>query len=167
MKIELKKFQFFERMSEETNAFVADVYIDGKNVGNARNDGQGGSTYYQYNSGLRSNVEAMEKAEKFCLSLPPIKYDTFEIPMNLEHFIDDLVTAEIKKKDQKKFEKKMEKAILFGVPNGRSYAEVKFKIPLAQIPKEKLQGYVDKYKKEFKEGEKFLNTNFEKLGIKI
>lgn len=45
MKIELKNFQFFERMSEETNAFVADVYVNGVKVAYAKNDGRGGETY--------------------------------------------------------------------------------------------------------------------------
>ncbi len=164
MKIELKKFQFFERMSEETNAFVADVYADGVRIASAKNDGHGGETFYypdQKNGGM------LKKAEEYCKSLPPIKYGTFEMDMNLANFIDDLVTAELKKKDQKKLEKKMEKAIMWGVPKGMRYYEVKFKIPLAQIPLAQLQGYVDKYKKEFKEGEKFLNTNLESLGIKI
>ncbi|GIV43910.1 MAG: hypothetical protein KatS3mg035_1033 [Bacteroidia bacterium] len=64
-------------------------------------------------------------------------------------------------------EKKMEKAIMWGIPNGHSYTQVTFKIPLAQIPKLQLQALVNKYKSQFKEGEKFINTNLESLGIKI
>lgn len=170
MKIELKKFQFFERMSEETNAFVADVYVNGKKVAYAKNDGHGGDTYYHP---YATDNALLRKAEEYCLSLPPIKYpaehgmEAFEIKMNLTHFIDDLVTAEIKKKDQKKMEKKMEKAIMWGVPNGYRYTQVAFKVPLAQIPRPQLQMYVNKYKSQFKEGEQFLNTNLESLGIKI
>lgn len=171
MKIELKKLKIAEHMSEETTAFTAEIYVNGKHAGYAKNDGRGGCTDYRsYDDEGRLLIRA---AEKHCETLPDQKYDMgggrdpFVMKMNLENFIDQLIEDELKKKDQKKFEKKMEKAILFGVPNGRSYAEVKFKIPLAQIPKEKLQGYVDKYKKDFKKGEKFLNTNFEKLGIKI
>jgi hypothetical protein len=44
---------------------------------------------------------------------------------------------------------------------------VKFKVPLAKVPTTRLQEIVDKYKKEFKSGDKFLNTNLEGLGIKL
>ncbi len=56
---------------------------------------------------------------------------------------------------------------MWGVPNGSSYAYINFKQPLANLPKDKLQNYVNQYKLKLKKGEVFLNTNFEKLGIKI
>lgn len=166
MKIELKKFQFFERMSEETYAFVSDVYVDGVKAGFAKNDGIGGETYIHCYEG---KGELIKKAEAFCKSLPPIvsKEFDFSYDMNLENFIDDLVCEELEKKEQKKMEKKMEKTIMWGVPNGHSYKQVPFKVSLDKIPLLQLQGFVDKYKKEFKEGEQFLNTNLEKLGVKI
>lgn len=169
MKIELKKFQFFERMSEETNAFVSDVYANGVLIAHAKNDGHGGETYYYPAS---NNNGALKKAEEFCKSLPPIVYDgiggkPFEIKMNLINFIDELVTAELKNKEKKRMEKQMEKSIMWGVPNGFRYQQVKFKVPLSQIPLAQLQTYINKYKMEFKKGEVFLNTNLEKLGIKL
>ena len=90
-----------------------------------------------------------------------------ELAQSLESVIDDLVTAELEKKEQKKLEKKMVDAILWGKPNGHSYTQVKFKIPLSKIPLMQLQGVVNKYKTELKEGEQFLNTNLEELGIKL
>lgn len=44
MKIELKAFQPAANMSQETLAFTASVYVDGKRVGEAFNEGTGGST---------------------------------------------------------------------------------------------------------------------------
>lgn len=44
MKVELKRLQIYERMSEETTAFNADVWIDGKKAGIAKNAGHGGNT---------------------------------------------------------------------------------------------------------------------------
>jgi hypothetical protein len=168
MKIELKKIKISEHLSEETTAFTADIFVDGKEAGYARNTGQGGCTDYNAYEGKRSLLEA---AEKHCLSLPPIKYEgafgPSEIKMNMEHFIDELVEAELKKKDQKKLEKKMINTVMWGVPQGHSYTQVKFKVPLAQIPTAQLQGYIDKYKKEFGKGEQFLNTNLETIGIKL
>jgi len=46
MKIELKRITYNARLSEETPAFAADVYVDGKKVGEARNDGHGGCNAY-------------------------------------------------------------------------------------------------------------------------
>jgi hypothetical protein len=181
MKIELKNVKINLTFSEETTMFMADLFINGVLAGEANNDGRGGCTFYSvrtYDAKKRTflsdsekerNKELLKQAEAYCLSLPKVRveeYD-FEFDMNLEHFIDDLVEAELKKKEQKKFEKKMIDTILWGIPNGHSYIQVKFKVPLAQIPTTRLQEVVDKYKKELKEGEVFLNTNLESLGIKL
>lgn len=168
MKIELKNVKINLAFSEETTMFKADVYVNGKKVAYAHNDGRGGCTFYNNYEGMR---DLLKEAEKFCESLPPTKHswenEDFEFPMNLESFIDNLVEEEIQKKEQKKLEKKMEASIMWGKPNGHSYIQVKFKVPLAKIPLAQLQGFVDKYKKEFKAGDVFLNTNLEKLGVKI
>jgi len=44
MKIELKNVHYSERLSEDTYAFVADVWVDGKKAGTATNRGTGGDT---------------------------------------------------------------------------------------------------------------------------
>ena len=41
MKIELRRFTTNARLSQETTAFAADVWVDGKKVGYAENDGHG------------------------------------------------------------------------------------------------------------------------------
>lgn len=166
MKIELKSIKINLTFSEETTMFKADVFVDGVKTAYAENDGRGGCTYYSPYEGKR---ELLKKAEDFCLSLPPKyveEYD-FQYNMNLENFIDDLVTEELKKKEKKQLEKKMVNTIMWGKPNGFSYTQVKFKVPLSKIPTAQLQAYIDKYKKEFKEGHEFLNTNLEELGIKL
>jgi hypothetical protein len=172
MKIELKKLKISEHLSEETTAFTAEIHVNGMNVGYARNTGQGGPTDYHHNPEPECRA-LMQRAEAFCLALPVKKYDMgggrdpFVMKMNMEHFIDELVEDELKKKDQKKLEKKMINTVMWGVPNGHAYTQVKFKVPLAQIPTAQLQGYIEKYKKDFEKGEQFLNTNLDKLGIKI
>lgn len=166
MKIELKNIKINLTFSEETTMFMADVYVNGNKTAYANNDGRGGCTDYSPYEGKK---ELLKQAEEFCLSLPPIhseEYD-FEYDMNLEHFIDNLIEDELKKKEQKKLEKKMLDTIMWGKPNGYSYTQVKFKVPLAKVPTTRLQEIVDKYKKEFKEGDEFLNTNLEGLGIKL
>jgi hypothetical protein len=170
MKIELKKLKIAEHMSEETTAFTADIYVNGKQAGYAKNDGHGGCTFYHSYEGKRSLIEA---AEKHCLGLPAQKFDMgggrdpFVMKMNLENFIDQLVEDELKKKDQKRMEKKMVNCIMWGVPGSLSYTQVKLPKPLSAYPLVALQKAVDTYKKEFKKGEVFLNTNLEALGVKF
>jgi len=170
MKIELKKLKIALHLSEETTAFTADIAVNGMNVGYAKNDGHGGATFYNCNPEPECRV-LLKRAETHCLSLPAIQYNgsfgPMEIEMNLEQFIDNLVEDELKKKDRKQLEKRMEKSIMWGVPNSISYTEIKQKQPLSSYNVVALQGLVDDIKKRFKTGEQFLNTNFEKLGIKI
>jgi uncharacterized membrane protein len=40
--ISLENFEYYERMSEETNAFSADLVLDGEKVGDCSTDGRGG-----------------------------------------------------------------------------------------------------------------------------
>lgn len=96
MKIELKNFKFYERLSEETNCFVADLYVNGVKCASVKNEGHGGCTDYWHYEGKK---ELMQQAEQYCLTLPPIKYGTFVLSMNLEHFIDNLVEIELEKKE--------------------------------------------------------------------
>ena len=168
MKIELKNIKINLTFSEETTMFMADVYVNGKKTAYANNDGRGGCTFYNsYHA--PNNDEDLRQAEAYCLSLPKVSVEEygFEFDMNLTHFIDNLVTAELEKKEKKKLEKKMLDTIMWGKPNGHSYTQVKFKVPLAKFPTDRLQEIVDKYKKEFKSGDVFLNTNLEALGIKL
>jgi hypothetical protein len=166
MKIELKKIKVAEHMSEETTAFTAELFVDGKNIGYVKNDGRGGCTDYYSNPDEKSR-KALQAAEAYCLTLPEVDYGAFKHKMNLETFIDELLEKHLKEKDQIKLTKKMVNTIMWGVPNGHSYMQVKLSKPLAECNIVSLQNTIDKYKKEFKEGEQFLNTNLEVLGIKL
>ena len=173
LKIELRKLTVYERMSEETTAFVAEVYVNGVNVAHAKNDGHGGSTYYHgYPEPEKKLI--LTTAEAYCLALPSIKYGAehgmkpFELPMNLEHFIDDLVTAELNKKADKKLEKKMTNHIMWGIKGGSTYTQMKFGKPFIPAHRAQLQTYIDtQIKPTMKKGEVILNTNLETLGVII
>lgn len=99
MQIELKNIKFSEALSEETNAFVADVYVNGKKVAYAKNDGHGGCTFYHAYEGKR---ELLGQAEKFCEALQPLKYGSMELPMSLEMKIDMLLEDWLRIKDLRK-----------------------------------------------------------------
>jgi hypothetical protein len=161
MKIELKNIKFSEAMSEETNAFVADVYVNGKNVAYAKNDGHGGCTFYHAYEGKR---ELLEQAEQFCLGLPPIKAYGMELKMNLEFKIDMLLEDWLKEKDQKRLNNKLEKDCLKGicVKTDNGYSLIQWKghtiDSLLQHPQGKLTIRV-KLNELRREGKEVLNKN--------
>lgn len=166
-KIELRNIKINEAFSQETTMFNADIYVDGIKVASAHNSGHGGATHYIPYDGKSTQLQELEN---YCLSLPKGFSEEldFEYDMNLESFIDNLVYAELLKRDAKKLEKKMVNRILFGNKNKKgSYYEIKFSVPLAQIPKEHLQKSVDKYKAQLTADQIFWNTNFAELGITI
>ena len=165
MKIELKKIEFSERMSEETNCFVADLYINGRKAGYVKNDGHGGQTDYRGNSPADNDIIA--QAEQYCKTLPDINYGTFTIKNSLEHTIDQLFEDWILAKERKKKEKKMRTCILVGVPDAPVYSYYNFKRPLSDVPKAHLQMNVQRIKDKLKAGEAILNTNLEALGVQV
>lgn len=166
-KIELKNIKFSKAMSEETNAFTANLYINGKNIGYCNNIGQGGCTNYNANSPVLRSVIA--EAEAYCKALPKTKWKNMEFDQSLESVIDDLLEDWLKAKETKKFEKKMLKAILVGTPdeNRSTYSYYNFKKPLSVIPVHMLQASVDRIKAKLNTGEVILNTNLEAFGINI
>ena len=83
----------------------------------------------------------------------------FMVKSNMENVVDQLFEQWLKDRDKKKMEKKMETSLMWGIPNGTRYTILNFKVQLAQIPHNVLQNHINHYKKDFKEGEKFLNTN--------
>lgn len=162
MKIELKNVKFSEHMSEETNAFTADVFIEGKKCGYAKNDGRGGSTYV--GSYFTPDSKAIiDRAENYLNTQPEINIGTeakpFMVESCLENVVDQLFDQWLTNKELKKLEKKMETSLMWGIPNNDRYTIVNFKVKLLQIPHNILQDKITFYKGLFKEGEKFLNTN--------
>jgi hypothetical protein len=166
MKIELKNVKFSEHLSEETNAFTADIYINGVKAGYAKNSGHGGCT------DCRAHFEHKDlfaKAEKHLLTLPPKKLPgyTFELESNMENLVDELFENWLKAKDNKKLEKKMESNFLVRRADGNIALSGWKNRTLAQMPLPALQMTYDNIKKQLKTGETIINTNLEKLGVKL
>lgn len=121
MKIELKNLEVNLRFSEETTMFQADIYVEGKKVAYAQNDGRGAETYYNIyakpESEYERNLELVEQAEQYCATLPDdiLTYDhngetrTLELTRSLRYVVDELVEKSIQDKETKKFQKKLEK----------------------------------------------------------
>jgi hypothetical protein len=101
MKIELKRFTTNTRLSQETTAFAADVWVDGKKVGYAENDGHGGCTLVRLDPSVRDAVETHAK------TLVPAEYKSFT--SGAEWVVDQLVETELQKRHDKSFEKHIAK----------------------------------------------------------
>ena len=84
MKIELKKKKVCKWASEETICFQAELWIDGKNCGMVSNDGKGGAHRFDMSKEFRPTLA---QAEAYCKTLPPVKCESFTLPMDLELYI--------------------------------------------------------------------------------
>lgn len=108
--LSLKKFKFFPSLSEETNCFTADLYINGKLVGTTSNRGYGGNTDIHHANS--EGLTLISQADKYFKSLPPKRVDCswddkgyFEMKSSLENEVDELVDNLIQEKDKKRIEK--------------------------------------------------------------
>lgn len=168
MNIELKKLKIYPAMSEETTAFSATLFIDGKEICQCKNDGRGGQTDIQGYNDVR---EILEKANAFLKKQRKGEktYDGY-----LEDFVDNLVAKEDAKKQTDSIIKKMDKKCLnhivivnekqfdefkTGKSNSFEQFTYKYKVPIAAIPEEQLKASLLRIKKELKAGEIIYNKN--------
>lgn len=109
VKIELRRVSYSARLSEETSAFAADVYVNGKKAGHAQNDGHGGETMVHLDPAIREAVRAWVAA------LPPRVIpagggmDAFTIEPSIEDVVDDLLDQYLRAKDLAKAERNVRK----------------------------------------------------------
>jgi hypothetical protein len=169
MKLELKNVKINEAFSEETLMFKADLYVNGKKVAYAENDGRGGCTFYrEYSRELRP---ILEQAQAYCKTLPSkfVTYGerTIEIKSDLEHWIDTIVYDISNKKEEDKFKKKLAKDMLKGIcyGNDRGYKILSWKGYTLEQLLNRNEGRVH-IRKNIQElvdrGETILNTNLPK-----
>ena len=103
--ITFKRFQHYPRMSEETEAFNADLSYEGVTIGSAENDGHGGCTFIHLNDKGRS-IPAVVEASK----IPEFSDGDFNED-SLTRIVDDLVEKTIHSKWMDKQRKKVEKEL--------------------------------------------------------
>ena len=146
MKLELKNVKFYESMSEETNCFQADLFINGKKIACVKNSGQ----------------QILRDAEAYCKGLPKVKYGENEYAVTLETVIDDLFEAWLKVKADKKLLKDMEKGLMYG--NKYGYTIITWNVPLkAMLMSIKGREIIRKKIVQLRvEEETILNTNIPK-----
>jgi len=158
MKIELKNFKHYDRLSEETLCFVGNIWVNGIKCGYAENSGKGGCSSYHH-EGTETSRQLIRDAEKFCESTGS----------NLWNFLDQLACEMADKKERdaiaKKLNKEMQKAILIGIDNGSeiAYQTISFKLPLRDMwekhPDFFKKTLIEKLDKYQAKGYKLLNTN--------
>lgn len=104
--ITLKRFHHYPRMSEETNAFNADIVYEGVTVGTAENDGHGAGTLVHLNEKGR-NIPALVEADR----LPEGDENS------LIDIVDSLVERQIHdkwvQKERKRTEKELATTVIF------------------------------------------------------
>jgi len=99
MKIELRRFTHSERLSHETVAFAADVYVNGVKRGTAENEGQGGPNNIHPHA-LYLEIDAYAK------TLPPsVAYGT-TLEYDADFLMSSIVANVLVEKDLKKALKK-------------------------------------------------------------
>jgi hypothetical protein len=96
-RITLKSFKTVKWMSEETTCFTAIVLLDGKVIGEASNEGHGGSTFLHFTSPLSKAT-----AEEFAKSISPADVRGWEFLADKGFDFADLVDIIVGKEEQKK-----------------------------------------------------------------
>jgi len=109
--ITLKRFQHYPRMSQETEAFNADLAYEGVVVGSAENDGHGGCTFVHLNDKGRAIPRLVEASR-----IPEFSNGEFN-DNSLTRIVDELVEKTLLDKwvakQRKKTEKQLATKVLF------------------------------------------------------
>lgn len=175
MKIELNNIKVYDRLSKETTAYSADLFVDGKKVAQSENDGHGGCdsirTFGTNEENYLHNSKIVDQAEEFCKTLPDNIYESYDgqkvsEPMTLEIFINNLLDVFIDEKEKVKFKKKIEKNMFKGIVVGNDmvFRLFTFKKAFSEIlaspnAAEWLTKALADIATKMEAGERFLNTN--------
>jgi len=97
MEITLKKIEHSPLLSEETNAFTAEVHFNGQFIARAKNSGTGGCTDIFHEQG---HIDTLQKLEVHYRTLPPFNHPlaSSTIPMSLDFHIEMLIEADFRKR---------------------------------------------------------------------
>jgi hypothetical protein len=98
MKIELKNIKHMESLSEETNCYSATLHVNGKKIGEVSNQGHGGPDNFYGDRAAFDEAEAWLAANKPAVDLG----DDMTIPMDMELFCGEILSAHLISKDLKK-----------------------------------------------------------------
>lgn len=138
MKIELKRLSVNQRLSEETHNFVADLWVDGRKIGQISNGGYGGPDEFHGDQAAYDRADAWCKANLPRWSSASLvgddlaqrleeagntkADDTFET--DLEMHVADLINEHV---SAKALRAKLAKAVLFTKPNEKGLWQITLK----------------------------------------
>ena len=111
MKFALKRFKNYPRMSEETEAFNADVFYEGVLVGSAENGGRGGSTFVRLNPKGREIPEVVAADAMPEFANGAVNEDS--LGQIVDNLVEQLLKAKWLEKERKKVVKKLAANVLF------------------------------------------------------
>lgn len=111
MKIELKNIKVLESLSEETNCYTADLWVDGVKTASASNHGHGGCDDYRAYEGQDARLDA---AYAWAKTLPAKTSELYKnedgsamaFNQDLESIVGDILTEWLIQRDYKKLVKK-------------------------------------------------------------
>lgn len=93
MKVELRKFKHSPSLSQDTEAFSAELWIDGNKAADVSNNGSGGCHRIYFNDNKLRDAFA-----KYCEGLPAVKSEYGDLKMDDDFFISQLVEGQILRK---------------------------------------------------------------------
>jgi len=111
MNVELRRISHYARLSQETTAFAADIYLDGVKSGTAENDGHGGATMIS-GRGCEDRLAAYARTlPKVVTDLPDHAgaWEPFSYQPDAESVVNDFLDAYLRAKETKRIRAKFEK----------------------------------------------------------
>ncbi len=184
MKLEVKNIKHARSLSEETNAFSADLYVNGIKIATCSNRGKGGMTdiVAQYSDVEKERMfyrETLNKAKAFAKTLPGLKSDFGKglMSMSLDFFVDLEVEKDLTNSNVKKALKDLDKKCLKNIviisrkkledfKAGKTYnlphVLYGWKRPIADLSEEVIKIQLLAIKKKLKDDEFVYNKNLPK-----
>ena len=147
-KVEIKNLKVAEHLSEETLAFTASIWINGKKVGGAKNAGHGGMTdvdfYYWEGDQARRNNKLHDELREYVKQFTHENFDKEQVPYRVDFYIDELVEKEYERQSLKRF---CRGKTAFRIP-GDTYKEGQYQIIKGKFTKERADRLRRKYGKD-------------------
>ena len=144
-KVEIKNLKVAEHLSEETLAFTASIWINGKKVGDAKNAGHGGMTdvdlYYWEGDQARRNNELHDELREYVKQFTWESFDKEQVTHRVDTYIDELVSEEDERQNLKRF---CRGKTAFRIP-GDTYKEGQYQIIKGKFTKERADRLRRKY----------------------
>ena len=100
MNIELKKLKTHEDMSDETLCFSAEVWVDGRAIAYANNQGTGGENNYHVIPDMKP---AWDKVLDHVKAQPAHEYQGITLPYSIDQLIDELIAKQEERKQLKRW----------------------------------------------------------------